>query len=230
MLTVIIPYCPDGGRRDINLSWVHRRISKLLPDAEVITPIQEQAPFSRSMTCNYGAKQASGDVLLICDADMIFDLDLIENGLKIVHDAPWIAPMCQKWDLTWQASNKLLNMSSDVELKSLDMEIARKWGAERCRGGAMLMITKDNYFKVGGFDERFNGWGFEDNAFFLMANAILGEFVETDNVAYHLWHPQSINQYPQLTQNNRELYTEYFQHYEEGDLIGWVRETGLMLK
>ena len=230
MLTVIIPYCPDGGRRDINLSFVHKRLKAILPEAEVITPIQEQAPFSRSFTCNYGAKHASGDVLLICDADMGFEYDRIENGLKIVHTVPWIAPMNQKWDYTWQASNRLLGMAPDVELKSLDLELSRKWGAERCRGGAMLMITKENYFKIGGFDERFNGWGFEDNAFFLLANAMLGEFVETDNIAYHLWHPSSINQYPRLTTANRDLYAEYFKHFEEGDLIEWVKETGRMLR
>jgi hypothetical protein len=123
----------------------------------------------------------------------------------------------------WIDSNRYLT-ASGIELKSLDLEIARKWGAERCRGGAMLMITKENYFRVGGFDERFNGWGYEDNAFFLLANTILGEFVETDNIAYHLWHPSSINQYPALTLRNRDLYTEYFKHYEEGDLVEWVKK------
>lgn len=229
-LSIIIPYCPDGGRRDINCSWVKKRIRKLLPDAEIIMTVQELAPFSRSAALNAGAKAATNDVLLFCDADMIFDIDLIENGLKIVHNVPWVAPMNQKWDFTWQASNELLNMPNDTELKSLDLTIYRKWGAERCRGGAMLMITKENYSKTGGFDERFIGWGYEDNAFLLMAEATIGSFVETDNIAYHLWHPQSINQYPQLTAQNRDLYTEYFKHFEEGDLVEWVQNTGRILK
>jgi len=230
MLSVIVPFCPDGGRRDQNYFWVTKRLRALLPDAEIIVPTQEMPPFSRSATHNIGASAAKGDVLLFCDADMVFDIDLIENGLKIVHNVPWVAPMNQKWDFTWQASNELLNMPNDTELKSLDLTIYRKWGAERCRGGAMLMITKENYFKMGGFDERFNGWGYEDNAFMLMAEATIGSYVETPNIAYHLWHPVSMNQYPELTCNNWDLYTEYFQHFEEGDLVEWVHNTGRILK
>jgi predicted glycosyltransferase involved in capsule biosynthesis len=230
MLTVIVPFCPDGGRRDQNYYWVTKRIRALLPEAEVIIPLQEYLPFSRSATHNYAAKMAKNDVLLFCDADMVFDIDLIENGLKIVHDVPWIAPMNQKWDITWQSSNQLLSMPVDVKLKDLDLNISRKWGAERCRAGAMIMITKENYFKMGGFDERFNGWGYEDNAFLLMCEATIGSFVETDNIAYHLWHPLSVNQYPDLTIKNRDLYTEYFKHFEEGDLLEWVQNTGHILK
>lgn len=229
-LSVIVPFCPDGGRRDLNFLWVKRRLRALLPDAEIIIPMQEYPPFSRSATHNAGALQATGDVLLFCDADMVFDLDLIENGLKIVQDVPWIAPMNQKWDITWQGSNELLSLSPDVEIKALNLPIYRKWGAERCRAGAMIMITKENYYKMGGFDERFNGWGYEDNAFMLMAEATIGSYVETDNVAYHLWHPLSINQYPELTRKNSELYAEYFKHFEEGDLVEWVQSTGRTLK
>jgi predicted glycosyltransferase involved in capsule biosynthesis len=164
---------------------------------------------------------AKNDILLFCDGYMIFDDDLIENGLKIVRDVPWVAPMNQKFDLTWQASNQLMNMKPDVKLKDLNLTVSRKWGAERCRAGAMLMITKENFEKAGGFDERFLGWGFEDNAFMLSAEATIGSYVETDNIAYHLWHPLSINQYPDLTAKNRELYAEYFKHFEEGDLKEW---------
>jgi predicted glycosyltransferase involved in capsule biosynthesis len=94
----------------------------------------------------------------------------------------------------------------------------------------MLMITKENYFKIGGFDERFNGWGYEDNAFFLTATSILSALVETDNIAWHLWHPVTANQFPELTQKNRDLYTEYFEHYEKGDLAEWVQRAGLILR
>jgi hypothetical protein len=121
-------------------------------------------------------------------------------------------------------------MDAGTELKALDLPILRKWGPERCRAGAMLMISRENFYKAGGFDERFNGWGYEDNAFMLMCETTIGSYVETDNKAYHLWHPLSINQYPELTLKNRDLYAEYFRHFEEGDLVEWVEETGLTLK
>jgi predicted glycosyltransferase involved in capsule biosynthesis len=233
-LSVIMPFCPDGARRDKNFIWAINRLRKILPDAEIIPPIQEQPPFSRSATHNVGARTSTKDVLLFCDADMIFDLDLIEKGLSIVNDVPWIAPMTQKWDFTWDSSNTLLSLPKDINIKQTikqyDLQIDRKWGAERCRAGAMLMITKENYFKMGGFDERFNGWGYEDNAFMLMAKETIGDYVESDAIAYHLWHPTAMNQYPQLTEKNMNLYAEYFEHYEKGDLVEWVQNTGNILK
>jgi predicted glycosyltransferase involved in capsule biosynthesis len=229
-LSVIVPFCPDGGRRDQNYLWVVNRIKKLIPDCELIVPMQEYQPFSRSMTHNMAVKRATKDVLLFCDADMVFDMDLIENGLEIVNSVPWVAPMNQKWDFGWQASNKLLSMEPNVNISSIGLPVHKKWGAERCRAGAMLMITKENYYKMGGFDERFNGWGYEDNAFMLTAQSIIGGYVETENIAYHLWHPLGANQHPQLTEKNHVLYTEYFKHYEEGDLVEWVQKTGHILK
>ena len=228
MITVIIPFCPDGGRRDANYFWVTNRIRKLLPDSEILVPIQEILPFNKSAAVNSAVKVAKNDILLICDADMVFNIDLIENSTKVVRDVPWVAPMRERWDLTWQCSTDLLNKPYDIELDGLKCYQKHKEG--RCRGGSVFMITKENFYKAGGFDERFIGWGYEDNAFLLMAEATIGSFVETDNIAYHLWHPQSINQYPQLTAQNRDLYTEYFKHFEEGDLVEWVQNTGRILK
>lgn len=230
-LSVIIPFCPDGGRRDQNYLWVAERVRRLLPNAELITSYQEYPPFNRAFLCNEGVKQASRDNILICDADMIFDLDLIENGLSIINDVPWIAPFIYKLDVSWNSSNALLQSDPSIALSNLNLQISRKWGAERCKGGAMLMITKKNYINVGGFDQRFNGWGYEDNAFLMMARNTIGDCVETNNVAYHLYHPLSINQYPNLLQLNFELWKEYCRHYEqEGDLIEWVQNTGHILK
>lgn len=230
MLSVIIPFCPDGGRRDVNYDYCTARLRAMYPKMEIIQAMQEQPPFSRSMTCNIGAKMAKNDILLFMDADAIFDKDLIENGLDIVRNVPWVAPMTQKWDITWADSNKLLNAPPDIELKGLNLNIHRKWGAERCRGGFMMMITKENFFKAGGFDERFCGWGFEDNALMLTLESTVGSYAETDNIAYHLWHPFAGNQFPENTQKNRELYAEYFKHYEKGDLMQWVEKTGHTLK
>lgn len=44
---------------------------------------------------------------------------------------------------------------------------------------------------VGGFDERFVGWGWEDQAFWASCWAIGGGFSRCDGTAFHLWHPTS---------------------------------------
>jgi predicted glycosyltransferase involved in capsule biosynthesis len=214
-LSVIIPFCPDGGRRDQNFNWVTKRLQSLLPDAEIMISIQEEPPFNRSLAINNGAKMATGDILLFCDADMIFDKEIIENSLKIVYDVPWVAPMNQYKKLTWRTSNDLLRIPADVCLNYIDLNTYGEMGSERCHAGAMFMITKENFIKTGGFDERFLGWGYEDNAFELKAEMIIGKCVESSGIAYHLWHPISVNHYPDLKQKNKELYMEYLYKYKQ---------------
>jgi glycosyltransferase involved in cell wall biosynthesis len=213
VITVIIPFCPDGGRRDANYFWVTNRIRKLLPDSEILVPIQETLPFNKSAAVNSAVKVAKNDILLICDADMVFNIDLIENSTKIVRDVPWVAPMRERWDLTWQCSTDLLNKPYDIELDGL--KCYQKYKEGRCRGGSVFMITKENFYKAGGFDERFIGWGYEDAAFVIAALRTIGGYVETDNLAYHLWHPPAINQYPELTAKNKKLYAELYAEYKE---------------
>ena len=225
-ITVIVPFCPDGGQRDANYSWVTKRLRKLLPDAEILVPTQNTLPFNKSAAVNKAAKMASNDILMVCDADIAFDMDLIKNSLEIVNDVPWISPFCERWDLTHVSTNEVLKAPCDVEMKSFGIDVKRKYKEVRCRAGSVFIMTKKNFYKVGGFDERFAGWGFEDSAFELAARYTIGDCAEIDNIVYHLWHPLGDNQFPHHTEWNRLLYEEYIYHFVHGDLPRWLKANG----
>jgi predicted glycosyltransferase involved in capsule biosynthesis len=55
---------------------------------------------------------------------------------------------------------------------------------------SVVIVPRDLYEEVGGYDERFVGWGWEDLAFF-WACATMAGYDRVGGAVYHLWHPQS---------------------------------------
>lgn len=56
---------------------------------------------------------------------------------------------------------------------------------------SVLAVPRSLWEAVGGFDERFVGWGWEDLAFWAACSAIGGGFHRVQGDIYHLWHPRS---------------------------------------
>ncbi|WP_082034060.1 galactosyltransferase-related protein [Cohnella kolymensis] len=54
-------------------------------------------------------------------------------------------------------------------------------------------MSRENFWSVRGFDERFEGWGGEDDAFTWAMNTLCGSCIKMDGRHYHLWHPQPVN-------------------------------------
>jgi hypothetical protein len=56
-------------------------------------------------------------------------------------------------------------------------------------GSGIICGDRDTFYKSKGFDERFVGWGYEDNAFKQKITALKIPVVTIDKPASHLWHP-----------------------------------------
>lgn len=56
---------------------------------------------------------------------------------------------------------------------------------------AALALTPTLWRTLGGYDERFVGWGAEDRAFWLAAQTVAGWGDHVDGSAWHLWHPHA---------------------------------------
>lgn len=169
---------------------------------------------NRSAARNNAVKQCLTQYVIIADGDTFLDFDSIVAGFKALEDgAPWVIPYGDHdyYNLTHEFSDLVLE--TQVLDSFPDLEYDHKlmsWA------GALMMRTED-YWKVGGYDERFIGWGWEDVAFRIKADAELGPHVRVPGRAMHIWHePAQFNTAEELA--NRALFNkEYKRKYKWQD-------------
>ncbi|GAG49766.1 unnamed protein product, partial [marine sediment metagenome] len=92
-LSVLIPWRSAEPERDVIFNWVTARYHKLMPGIEVVTADSSGEHFNRGQARNRAFEESSGDILLIADADTIFDVGQIKAGAeRIIGGAPWVIP------------------------------------------------------------------------------------------------------------------------------------------
>jgi hypothetical protein len=72
----------------------------------------------------------------------------------------------------------------------------------------MNVMTRSCFEAVGGFDERFIGYGFEDIALALSLETICGPHHRMAGTIYHLWHP-----WAEFLHQNYPISLELYQRY-----------------
>lgn len=151
---------------------------------------QTDGIWSRSRALNAGLSQATGDVLVTTDADMLFTPDTIPTVRDRILADPYLAIVLQCRDLLpgWSAdrfSSESIQWDDLPELSRL----RPRWGM-----GGMFAVHRDTYRHIRGFDERMQIYGGEDMDF---ANRVRRagvrlEWIDEPNVRmYHMWHPNS---------------------------------------
>jgi len=112
---------------------------------------------------NFGVSQAKAEIILLTDADMIADPDLLEEHIKLHEKKPNIS-----------IEGVTLNLKKEIPVAKLapchpDVEPYIK---QKLRHGQKLKwsyflsgnlsLTKKSFEKAGGFDENFSVYGWED--------------------------------------------------------------------
>lgn len=184
--------------RDRNWGFSKRYWEETLGWTVVEGHYDDPGPFSLARASNRAAVLA-GDwqVALYVGAD--FFLDDPDQARQAVH----LAAATGKLTL---AHNRLVQLEEDeterlVEAQqhvaSTRLVPARAGGPLDPRGhrhpdtfSGVLAIPRSQWDAVGGFDERFVGWGGDDISFWAACNA-LGGYDRIPGTMYHLWHPRS---------------------------------------
>lgn len=155
-------------------------------------------PFSRSGAINAAAARSEPwDVLLIVDGDVILEslgqavdaVELAATSGRVVYAHDHLTMFEDPAD-RFADSHTARNATWAV-LQGADPGVtARAAGFTRHPNtwSSCIAVPDLLWREVGGFDERFVGWGWEDLAFMCSTFAIAGGVDRIRGDAYHLWH------------------------------------------
>lgn len=194
--------------------WLRRYYEYHLRDFEIIMGTDKASvhrwyrrhpkAFSKSAAVNNAFKHSHGDIIVILDADCYINPAIITHWaarLRAQRRAgirSWAVPYRYLLRLTEEMTKELLATSPDCPFyfvktaPSFEVEGSDGSGWGHVYGALIQIMPREAFVLVGGWDERFRGWGGEDRAFLQKLDALWGHYQNTPNVVYHLWHPKFI--------------------------------------
>lgn len=241
--TVIIPL-RNIGRQGATETVINHIRSQLFPNIEIILCEQDQKnnfslvnsmpcryvlakskypamPFTKAIAFNLGVAKATYSRVILQDAD-------------IVCPSNYVAKVCQ-----------LLNTHEGVHIGSKVMYLSKvssqeavknatinnKLECERAVGyfeGGSLACTKSAYFRVGGFNEIFEGYGVEDCDFFDRLKNFSKFFNTRTEDFVHLWHGRTTGWERHHRRNKKialQIGAQYSRQAYVSSLVAKIRST-----
>lgn len=135
-------------------------------------------PWNRAHALNTGIRIAAGDFIFTADIDLIFSLNFADiiREIKSVTAAfffsVYLTPSSfKKWD-------SIHHYASFIRSSS--------------QGLGISLIPRDYLIQIGGYNEHFSFWGYEDNELYnriASLKTLVLHFYNEKIIAYHKWHP-----------------------------------------
>lgn len=198
MVTVVLPWRPQPSRLDA-FEAVSSWYRTALPEAEIVTVDSDDEIFNLSRCRNLGvagAQAAQGDdeIVVIGDADTIPEIGPLREAVEAARTSGSVH--LPYTDYHWLGRSGTAAFRSGTPLDECDFELVR--GA--CSG--VYVTTPATWWSHGGQDERFRGWGFEDAAWYLAHETLLGEPPRRHaGAVYALHHETQLREGPQYDAN-----------------------------
>ncbi len=207
-ISYIICYREASNERKRALHFVLRRLRAYFPDIEIILIEQDTESkldldkalniehlfiynsglFNRSWAFNCAARKSNKNIFVFADADIFLEKEGYIKCFEATGDFEAITP--NKVEI----SNISIAEDTEDPIHFLNMRKLHSFA------GGMLIITRSAFEKIGGWDERFEGWGGEDDAMsHLIYNRLRSKSFNLPN--YHIDHPHEF-----VTGNNQPHY------------------------
>lgn len=222
---LLVPYRAGDPHRDAVWAWMKARWKHHLPDVPIVTGTN-RGEFNRSKAVNAAARKAPADaeVFIIVDADIWCAPQVVQACIEETVD--YAVPWRQILKLDERITRYFLAQDpAKVELSTRKLQGHIAWRGSGYFGG-MIMVARNAFEGVGGMDERFSGWGFEDTAFVYKMDELAGRSSFNSDRGWanmvHFWHapqPEALNG---IRQRSVDLFNEY---REKRGLPPWNKPT-----
>jgi predicted glycosyltransferase involved in capsule biosynthesis len=231
LISVVIPFSKASEERKRNLFYAISYYKKNLPNAFIIVAEQDSDTdfesisdkvdshikvdtngdlFNRSLLLNKGFNSSQtnfcSDYIIFADGDCLIEESILKN----------IENYYQYFDkyFTIPYNDKIFYLSKEETEKVIynnegntGDNITRNLEYVTAGSGGTIILSAKNYYRVGGFDERFKGWGVEDNAFHNKCLSLGLSIYRLEGELVHLNHSSSLRNMKNY-ENNVKIYNE----------------------
>src|SRR5688572_13372578 len=169
---ILVPRRDDNGPRDelwaFCRAWWEREVSHL----PIIEGYHTDGLFNRSAAVNRAATIAGDwDVAVIIDSDVICDPQRVVAAIDRAHaTGSMVLPHTVRYDLAPRA--KVYQMNPNLlfprpDARWMRQNVKHTYSTENGHPSvsSVVVVPRRLWDDVGGFDEAFKGWGYEDTAF-----------------------------------------------------------------
>lgn len=185
-VSVVVPYRGDnGGPRDEAWDFVQGWWATEQPGWQLVSGhIMPDEPWVKARAVADGIGDATGDLLVIADADVI--CDGVDVAVESVRRGPfrWAIPHLRVHRLTETATRAVLAVG---RLPETSVGYVRE-SYRGVVGGGLVVVRRDLYERCP-LDPRFTGYGQEDSSWGLCLKTLAGPAWRGGAPLWHLWHP-----------------------------------------
>lgn len=195
-VAVLVPRRPDGGQRDRLWAFCSKWWAREHPDFDVIEGDDRAGRFNRARSLNTAKARTTADVLIAADGDVIIPPDQVEAAVKLAAETGRAVLAYEHKGYT-----PLTEQMTESVLGGYDGRWDTPQGFYRRERSdnhvsSCIVVPRALWERVGGYDERVEGWGPEDRIFHAMCRVLGGGVARVPGKVFHLWHPFS----PERTQ------------------------------
>jgi glycosyltransferase involved in cell wall biosynthesis len=195
-----------------------------LPEAKIYYPDRQSPVWLMSATRNDGVRMAEADG---CDVIVMNDADTIPQ-IGPLMDAINAAYLDNKIHLPYTDYRMLgSNGTRQFLVNKIDLERCfHRSYRDACSG--TNVFTPETWWSLGGNDEKFKQWGYEDTAILYVHQVVTGsDFIRHKGVAFSLGHdlqPRGVT-----LQKNKSLYEHYLTIKDPAELVEFVKSDSFVL-
>lgn len=221
-LAVLVPYRPNGGPVGERYRWLWDNVKPRLEElGPVFTGEPRGSQWSRSEAVNVARERAGKgfDAFLVGDCDTVPEAHAVRRGVWWAMDTDGaVRPHGERFMLSKAGTLAFLQGGpAALSRKAADRHFERSHA-----GGGLLVITAHAFDEVGGYDESFKGWGYEDSDFNLRL-LHRGAWDRLPGWAWHLWHGREDNK---PLPASKQKYVHLQRRYAR-DIAAWGEDKGL---
>jgi hypothetical protein len=185
VISVVVPLDP-GRARGKPWGWLQARYALLHPAWEVVLGFCH-GPWSKGAAVAQGLSRASGEVIVIADADSWCAQAVMVEAVELARSVPWVMPH--------ETVERLDAVSTRTILDRPPGDIPRGCRSYRHDApvGGGIVVARREVLEDVPLDPRLLGWGGDDIALGFALDTLVGRHVNLGAALWHLDHRPQAN-------------------------------------